>query len=90
MKHKFRFGRTYQKLRLQGYVSHLAEPNNIALHCCKESDVKPKHTDKSKEKLVVAFADAVIKPITMVIEFIATPVTLATMLCFFSHKALTN
>ena len=54
-----------------------------------ECNKHPGGKNQMKESLIVRLSDAVVQPIAMVIEFLATPVTLPTMLCVIPYIALT-
>lgn len=42
---------------------------------------EPGSADQGKESLIVAFAYAIIKPVTVMVELLTTPVASAAMLC---------
>lgn len=61
--------------------------DNVTAHANIISNVDPESNNESKEVFVVSSADAVVKPVTMMIEFIATSVTRSTVLGSLPYKA---
>lgn len=67
-------------------------PKHIEAYCHVEANIEPEHNDKSEEISVICFTNAVVKPITVVVELVTAAVARSTVFSIgvhitFAHNA---